>query len=153
MLIKNMLYCVMIILFIGCSKDGASDSPSPLIGSWKLTNQVGYDAINCTGAYIEMDFTQDLTALLGFNMEFLWTANSDGTLETEMTATVGVISQSETQTGNWVDNGTNVCITYNDDDDDTSDCEDCEDYVISGNNLTMTEICSDGCTISTLVKQ
>ena len=151
MLIRNLLFSVMILLFISCSKD-ASDSPSPLIGSWKLTNQVGYDAINCTGAYLAMDFTQDLTPLLGFNMEFLWTANSDGTLETEMITTLGVISESETQTGNWVDNGTNVCITYNDDD-DTSDCEDCQDYVISGNNLTMTEICSDGCTISTLVKQ
>ena len=151
MLIKNILCSVMIILFIGCSKDGTSDSPSPLIGSWKLTNQEMYTAINCTGTSVSIDYTQDLTALLGVSMEYLWTANSDGTVETKTTTTVSSISTSLTETGNWVDNGTNVCITYIDNDD--SDCEDCEDYVISGNNLIITEICSDGCTISTLAKQ
>ena len=151
MYIRNILISVTIILFISCSTDESSDSPSPLIGRWELTNQTIYENINCSGTSVSIDFTsEELIDQLGYELESIWTANSDGTLTLVLTVISEGVSQSETTNGTWEDKGTSVCVAW---DDDSSDCQDCEDYVISGTTMTVTKICSNGCYIHELIKQ
>ena len=155
MYIRNILISVTIILFISCSTDESSDSPSPLIGRWELTNQTIYENINCSGTSVSIDFTsEELIDQLGYELESIWTANSDGTLTLVLTVISEGVSQSETTNGTWEDKGGSLCIVLEGyDNNDTDDCVDCSDYIINGNTLTVNQTCTTGCNIYEFVKQ